>query len=128
MNLEEVGHDTVNTDRDLILIEGRSADNRRFRPSDWSERLASNFACFGTDHRLRYSPSVFPVLIDGVPSLMVAKNLEQTDPRAYAFVMQFAVENNLCIHRDRRQGPRIGESDRRKETHSLLTVDNRSKA
>ena len=128
MSQEEVSHDTVSADRDLIVIEGRSADNRKFRPSDWSERLASNFACFGTDHRLRYSPSVFPVLIDGIPSLMVAKNLEQSDPRAYAFVMQFAVENNLCIHQDRRQGPRIGETERRKETLTLFAVDNRSKA
>lgn len=127
MKLEEVGHDTINADRDLIVIEGRSADNRRFRPSDWSERLASNFACFGTDHRLRYSPSVFPVLIDGVPSLMVAKNLEQTDPRAYAFVMQFAVENNLCIHPDRRQSPRVAETDRRKEALSIACADSRSK-
>lgn len=127
MKLEEVGHDTVNADRDLIVIEGRSADNRRFRPSDWSERLASNFACFGTDHRLRYSPSVFPVLIDGVPSLMVAKNLEQTDPRAYAFVMQFAIENNLCIHPDRRQSPRVAETDRRKEALSFACADSRSK-
>jgi hypothetical protein len=106
---------TLASDEDLLVIEGKNPENRRFRPSDWSERLASNFACFGTDHRLRYSPLIYPVLIDGIPCLMVAKHLEKSDPAAYAFIMQFAVENNLCVREDRRQGPRVIETERRKD-------------
>jgi hypothetical protein len=46
---------------------------------------------------------------------MVAKHLEKSDPAAYAFIMQFAVENNLCVREDRRQGPRVIETERRKD-------------
>lgn len=115
MNSAAVAIDVLTPDKDHIVIEGKNPENRRFRPSDWSERLASNFACFGADHRLRYSPLIYPAQIDGIPCLMVAKHLEKSDPAAFAFIMQFAVENNLCVRDDRRQEPRVNETERRKD-------------
>lgn len=115
MSSATVTIDALTSDDDLLVIEGKSSDNRRFRPSDWSERLASNFARFGSDHRLIYSPQIYPVVIDGIPCLMVAKHLERSDPEAFTFLMQFATSNNLCIREDRRQAPRAVDSEKRKD-------------
>ena len=38
-----------------LIIQGISVDNKRFRPSDWVERISASMAVFGRDHKLRYS-------------------------------------------------------------------------
>ena len=91
---------------DYLVISGEMENGNRFRPSDWTERLSSTLASFLVDHRLRYSPGVQPCVIDGVPSLVVARWLENTDPIAYEFVMDFARSNQLKIKMDRRTGER----------------------
>jgi hypothetical protein len=89
-----------------LVIEGISEDNQRFRPSDWSQRIAANWARFGVDNRLKYSPSLFPCTIEGVPCLIIARDLETRDPEAYRYVMEFATENRLRVREDRRQQQR----------------------
>ena len=41
-----------------LIIQSVREDGRRFRPSDWIERLAANMGEFGADHRLHYSQAV----------------------------------------------------------------------
>lgn len=89
-----------------IIIEGVQTDNRKFRPSDWIERIASNWATFGSDHRLRYSPAVYPCIIDGEKCLVVAKDLREKDPEGFESVLQFARVNQLRTREDRRAVPK----------------------
>jgi len=89
-----------------FVIRGVTEDGRKLRPSDWIERISSTLASFGQDHRLQYSHSVAPCVIDGEKCLVVAKNLDVINPDAYAFIMGFAKSNQLSIREDRREGAR----------------------
>jgi len=88
------------------VIRGVTEEGKKLRPSDWIERISSTLASFGTDQRLQYSNSVAPCMIDGEKCLVVARNLNEVNPDAYAFIMGFAKSNQLCIREDRREGDR----------------------
>ena len=78
-----------------FLIEGVTADGKTFRPSDWAERLCGVLAAFGGDHRMQYSPYVYPVTRQGVRSVVVDLRLEEIEPMAYRFLLGFAKDNEL---------------------------------
>ena len=88
------------------VIRGVTEEGKKLRPSDWIERISSTLASFGNDHRLQYSNAVAPCMIDGEKCLVVARNLDEINPDAYAFIMGFAKSNQLCIIEDRRTGER----------------------
>lgn len=95
----------MNSDEKWV-IRGVTEDGKKLRPSDWIERISSTLASFGKDHRLQYSSAVAPSMIDGEKCLVVARNLDELNPEAYAFVMGFAKSNQLSIVEDRRVGDR----------------------
>ena len=94
------------SEQDRVVIHGVKEDGSKLRPSDWIERLSSTLASFGGDHRLQYSSSVKPCMIDGKKCLVVARCLEESNPQAYEYVMSFAQSNHLQIQLDRREGER----------------------
>lgn len=83
----------------LIIVEGVTQDGRKFRPSDWAERISGMLSTFGGDHRIHYSPMLRPVSLDGVKCIAVAPSLETENPQAYRLVMDFANRNNLNVYR-----------------------------
>ncbi len=91
---------------DKWIIRGVTEEGKKLRPSDWIERISSTLASFGSDHRLHYSNAVTPCIIDGEKCLVVARNLNELNPDAYDYVMNFAKSNKLCIREDRREGER----------------------
>ena len=78
-----------------FVIQGVTLDGRVFRPSDWAERLCGVMAAFGSDHRMQYSPYVYPVTAQGVRSVVVDLRLEEIEPMAYRFLLGFAKDNGL---------------------------------
>lgn len=94
------------TDNEKLVIRGVTEEGKKLRPSDWIERISSTLASFGNDHRLVYSTGVAPCMIDGEKCLVVARNLNEINPEAYDYVMNFAKSNQLCIREDRREGDR----------------------
>lgn len=80
-----------------IIIKGLTHAGKKFRPSDWAERLAGVFACFGPDQRLCYSPYIHPFAIDDVPCVEVQPALREVDPMAFNFLMNFARDNELQV-------------------------------
>lgn len=88
------------------IIRGVTEEGKKLRPGDWIERISSTLASFGTDQRLQYSSAVAPCMIDGEKCLVVARNLNKINPKAYDFVMGFAKSNQLSIKEDRRVGER----------------------
>jgi len=81
-----------------LVIESVREDGKRFRPSDWIERLSANMGTFGSDHRLHYAESVKPGIVDGEKCLIVNPSLESENPAAYSFIMGFAKSNSLRFH------------------------------
>ncbi len=78
-----------------FVIQGMTLDGKPFRPSDWAERLCGIMAAFGGDHRMQYSPYVHPVTSGGIRCVVVDIRLEEIEPMAYRFLLNFATENEL---------------------------------
>ena len=93
-------------DEDILVIQGIRNDGAELRPTDWIERISSTLASFGSDHRLQYCNAAQPCVYKGERCLVVARGLEQSNPDAYQFIMQFAKSNNLQTFKDRRKGRR----------------------
>ena len=79
-----------------FVIVGTTLDGKAFRPSDWAERLCGVMSAFGGDHRMQYSPFVHPVTANGVRCVVDAR-LEQVEPMAYRFRVNFAKDNELQV-------------------------------
>lgn len=86
-----------------IIIRGENNSGRKFRPSDWAERLCGLFAAVGPDNRTRYSPHVYPVTRQGVVCVVVNKALESEDSMLFGFLMDFARDNDLMVVEGRKQ-------------------------
>lgn len=115
---------------DEFIVEGIRADGRPFRPSDWIERISTQLARYGSDHRLQYSEDVHPCVINGAKCLCVRKSLKEQNPSAYQFILKFAADNQLRVQEDRRNSR---ETERRSfnpadvsEDHRTDPVDRRS--
>ncbi len=80
-----------------IIIEGVTEDGRKFRPSDWAERMSGMMSSFGPDHRIHYSPLLRPVSYKGVKSIALDPSLETSNPLIFSQIMDFARRNNLKI-------------------------------
>ncbi len=81
-----------------LVIESVREDGKRFRPSDWIERISSLMGEFGPDHRLHYAHEVRPAIIDGEKCLVVDEALKERNPQAYEYILEFARSNHLKIH------------------------------
>lgn len=86
-----------------FFILGLTNDGKRFRPSDWAERLCGVMSCFrppgsgGPNAHLKYSPYVRPTLLNGTKAVVVHEDLRKIEPLAYHFVLDFAKDNNLQV-------------------------------
>jgi hypothetical protein len=79
------------------ILWGITGSGRRFRPSDWAERLAGLTSAFGHDQKLAYSPLVMPVTLGPHKAVIVGRKLEALEPRFWAFLLQFAADNELVV-------------------------------
>src|SRR4249919_1599248 len=86
-----------------IVIQGVTASGQPFRPSDWAERLCGVMSAFSEDRYLSYSPYVRPVIAAGVRCVLVDVKLEEVDPAAFRFLLDFANDNELKVRPGRRQ-------------------------
>ncbi len=82
-----------------VVIWGVTRSGRRFRPSDWAERLAGLVSAFGDDRKLAYSPLVLPMTLQGVKTVIIGAGLESLEPRLYRFLTGFARDNDLQTSR-----------------------------
>ena len=85
-----------------IFIQGVTRSGRKFRPSDWAERLAGVMSPFRPGgarpgSHLSYSPWCVPTAIDGVKCVVVNTALRAHEPMAWDFVMNFARDNELLV-------------------------------
>ena len=83
-----------------FVILGQTSSGKTFRPSDWAERLAGVMAAFGprkagSQQHLTYSPYVLPSSHRGIRCVIVDPKLREIEPMAYAFMLNFARDNDL---------------------------------
>ncbi len=86
---------SVHTDE--FVIKGVTPSGKRFRPSDWAERLCGVLSAFGSDGRMRYSPYVHPINAGGMKCVVVDARLKEIEPMAYNFLLHFARDNDLEV-------------------------------
>lgn len=94
----------------FMVVEGVTEDGRRFRPSDWVERLIDTIAVFGADRRqTNFRPNgherrqrqitfLHAQVIDGNKCLIVDGRLCAANPPAYAYLVEFIRGNQLRCH------------------------------
>ena len=83
-----------------FIIVGVTTAGRKFRPSDWAERLCGVLSVFGAEKRMRYSPYVAPRTYRGEKAVHVDGRLYEIEPMAYRFVLHFAEDNDLQLIRE----------------------------
>lgn len=76
------------------VIEGYTEDGRKFRPSDWIDRIASMGATYEMQ-RLVYSDMLHPELYEGQKCLIIDTALEEENPGMFTYVMNFVKSNGL---------------------------------
>ena len=79
------------------IIVGLTSEGKRFRPSDWAERLWGVLSAFGAEKKMAYSPYVTPGHSEGEKAVFVDRKLYTLEPMAYRFVVNFAQDNNLKL-------------------------------
>ncbi|HET20334.1 MAG TPA: DUF3579 domain-containing protein [Chromatiales bacterium] len=85
------------------IIESVTQDGKRFRPSDWIDRLSSWDATFA-QHRLVYSERLHPVNIKGEKCLAIEPKLKEQAPAMFDQIIGFARANKLKAHRQTADG------------------------
>ena len=80
-----------------FIIVGLTRDGKKFRPSDWAERLCGVMSAFGAERRMKYSPYVGPGDYNGAKAVFVDGRLGEIEPMAYRFMLNFAQDNDLQI-------------------------------
>lgn len=87
----------MNEYKNKIIIKGITLEGKRFRPSDWAQRLTNAVASVGHNNRIIYHPNVTLAVIDGVNAVLIDHGMAASDPRLYAFLMKFAASNELQL-------------------------------
>lgn len=80
-----------------FIIVGLTTEGKKFRPSDWAERLCGVLSAFGAEKKMKYSPYVGPGDYIGEKAVFVDGRLYEVEPMAYRFVLNFAQDNDLQV-------------------------------
>jgi hypothetical protein len=82
-----------------VIIQGVTSRGQTFRPRDWAERLCGCLVTVGPGRRQQFNPHVYISYsyTPGVKSLVVEPELQQSNPKAYDFLLAFASDNNLHV-------------------------------
>lgn len=80
-----------------FVILGVTQTGRKFRPSDWAERLCGVMSAFGAERRMTYSPYVQPGDRRGEKCVFVDGRIHDVEPMAYSFLVNFARDNELGV-------------------------------
>lgn len=88
---------TRNCKRTILI--GLTADGKKFRPSDWAERMCGALCSF-RNRRIYYSPLLRPAIRDGIKCVIIDEDLSEKAPGIYKQVMAFATANRLQIENE----------------------------
>jgi hypothetical protein len=80
-----------------IIIQGLTQSGKKFRPSDWAERLCGAVASYDKNRRITFHPCVSLATMDHIKCVVVDPSLEEDEDMLYNFLLDFADENNLKV-------------------------------
>jgi hypothetical protein len=87
-----------------LFIQGVTHSGKKFRPSDWAERLCCSVSCFRPNYDINqhgycsiYSEYAHPTTIDGIQFVIVDEKIGEIDPNALRFILNFAKDNDLPV-------------------------------
>lgn len=80
-----------------IIIQGVTREGRKFRPSDWAERLYHATASYGPDRRPKFPPYVKMLMREGLKCIEVDRRMEDSNPLLYDFLVGFARQHDLAM-------------------------------
>jgi len=86
------------TETRLVII-GVTESGKKFRPSDWAERMCGNLCTF-RNRRMIYSPLLRPAVHEGVKSVIISNQLSLEHPKLYQDLLEFAKTNKLVIREE----------------------------
>lgn len=92
----------------ILIIKGITRDGRKFRPSDWAQRLTTAVATHTRGRRIRFHPKVRMAAVEGVNAVVVELSLKEEDPLLFEFLVNFARGNNLQIEESGRDEAATG--------------------
>lgn len=84
------------TTKHQFIILGIDPNGKKFRPSDWAERMCGALSTF-RNRRIYYSPLLRPAVIDGVKAVVVDRSLQERHPKIYQEILGFATKNSLTV-------------------------------
>lgn len=87
-----------------LFIQGVTYSGKKFRPSDWAERLCCSVSCFRPNYDINkhgycsiYSEYAHPININGIQFVVVDEKIGEIDSKALEFLLNFAKNNDLPI-------------------------------
>lgn len=81
----------------LLIIRGVTRDGRRFRPSDWSERLRGACLHFMKPPAGAPGRGIYTGISHGIDCLIANRAIEAENPMLYEFLLRFARDNDLVV-------------------------------
>ena len=78
-----------------ILIMGYTKEGKKFRPSDWAERLYYTVAEYGKNGRIIFNPLVNINHEDKYKCIVINATLQEKNPMIFDFLIDFAISNEL---------------------------------
>lgn len=81
---------------DELIIQGMTTKGIKFRPSDWVDRLCGMLASFDRQ-KMVYSNYLRPLVYDNMNCVAIKKHLKEDAKDVFAFIMQFAKDNDLKV-------------------------------
>lgn len=81
------------------VLVGITAEGKKFRPSDWAERMCGALCTF-RNRRIYYSPLLRPAIREGIKCVIIDESLLDKEPEIYQQLFDFAKDNGLQIIAD----------------------------
>lgn len=82
-----------------------TVEGKKFRPSDWAERLCGAVATYGPNRHIIFHPKVSLAAIDNIKCVVIDASLEESDEMLFDFLTDFADENKLQVSRKEELSP-----------------------
>ena len=80
-----------------IIICGQTVDGRKFRPSDWAERLYYAVASYGANQKVNFNPLVNIRVRGEMKCVAVDQRLQDENTAMFEFLIGFGRDNELVM-------------------------------
>ena len=83
-----------------FLIKGQTEEGKKFRPSDWADRLMGSVAIYAKEDSEMSNEILDSICLtdrDGFKGFVLSSKIQQIEPMLYTFLLNFAKDNNLKV-------------------------------